>query len=134
MAAYTLAFPPTSGGQTISEFPEGVRVVKWVLTTADPDGTWYMAGHKSDKSVHTFGTIGTATLTIQGSNESDVAVPANPVKLHDPSHGAAGLVFTTLPQLEQVLENTWWIRPSLTVPGAGATVTVELLIETVARR
>src|SRR2546427_513372 len=135
MAGYTLNFPPTSGGQTVSEFPEGVRVVKWVLTTADPTGTAYMAGHKSDKSVHVLAssTFGGATVAVQGSNESDTATPTNMVTLHDPSHGAGGLSFAAS-ALEQVLENTWWIAPKLTTVGAGATITVELLIETAARR
>lgn len=131
MPGYTITLPPTSGGQTISEFPDGVRVITWVLTSADPDGTPYIAPHRSDKSVHFLGTVGTATFALQGSNEV-AAAPTSWVTLTDPSSTA--ISGTVLPRLEQVLENTYQVRPSLTTPGAGATVTVYLLITTQARR
>ncbi|SRR5712691_2076419 len=137
MAAYTLNFPPTSGGQTVSEFPEGVRVVKWVLTSADPNGTWYICGPRTDKTVHVFGTIATAAVAIQGSNESDLSAPVNPATLH--TTGTRTLLNTAgalaaLPDIEEIAEDPWFIAPSLTTPGAGATITVELMVLTVPRR
>src|SRR5229473_1341636 len=125
MAAYTLDLPPTSGGQTVSEFPEGERVVKWVLTSADPNGTPYICGPRTDKTVHVFGTIATAALAIQGSNEAGLATPANAATLH--TSGTRTLLNTAgalsaLPAIEKILEDAWFIAPSLTTPGAGATI------------
>ena|SRR5437899_2316303 len=133
--AYTIVPPPSSGGQTVSEFPDGVRVVTWGPMANTDIGTPYAAPHRSDKSVQATGTFGVGgTVTIEGSNNPDSATAAFST-LHDPSVTTAlTLVSGAATSLKQVLENTWFIRPNITGGDGTTSVTVRMLIQTVARR
>jgi hypothetical protein len=104
----------------------GVKVVKWVLTTANNDGQPYpFAGRYPYKSMHVVASAwGGATLKMQGSNEI-AAAPSSWISLMDPQGNE--LVFTA-DKIEQILENTNQIRPVLTVVGAGASITILVCI------
>ena len=57
-----------------NHYAEGVvSLWKWgPLTTANLDGGWIKTPFGSDKAFHVYGTFGAgATVTIQGSNETD---------------------------------------------------------------
>lgn len=93
--------------------------VTWTpVTENDTFGVWDVDGGcpvYADKSVQIVGTLGTATFSIQGSNDG-----TNFSNLSDPQGNALtglGLV------LEQILENTAHLRP-LRAGGSGTDVSV----------
>jgi hypothetical protein len=100
------------------------------LTSANPTGRPVDIAKYTDKSVQIFGTFDTTTVLMQGSNDPR----ANP---DHPDHASA--VWETLPDpqgnaisktanaLEQILDNTKWIRPNLSVAGAGSDIDVAIV-------
>lgn len=98
-----------------------VEVVEWQNLGVGDDGQWVLLARAADKSLHVFGTIGGATVSLQGSNET---LPANPAELRDAGHSV--IAITALPECRQVMENPLWIRPKIT-GGAGTAVTVRLV-------
>lgn len=103
----------------------GIYVAEWTLTSADPNGDAIPIPYHTDICVSFEGTIGTATAGLLGHNHT-VEASGTHLQLtkEDPTAGDAST--TTLPAIFQILEAPYWVRPSLTVPGAGATVTVRL--------
>lgn len=92
----------------------------WPITTANPDGTPIEWVQWADRCFTASGTWGGATLTIQGSNDGVVWLPL--------SNAAGGTAATfTADGLKSIIELPRYVRPNLTVAGAGATVTVTLL-------
>lgn len=105
----------------------GVILVKWEgLTKATDDtGEPFICPHFADKSVQLIGTLGAAgACTIEGSNMKDSPTYAT---LSDPQGNA--LVLTTL-KIEQVLENVYLVRPSITAGDATTDLDVYLLVHT----
>ncbi len=93
------------------------RVIGWEGLTTGDTGRPLNVTAWSDKSIHFFGDFGSgATIILQGSNDPR----ANP--LHA-DHANANWITLTDPQgnsisktsaaIEQVLENPFWIRPSV---------------------
>lgn len=94
------------------------KVLAWEGLTTNDTGRPLNIGLWADKSVHFLGNFGSgATVVLQGSNDPR----ANPAHA---DHASAEWVTLTDPQgnalsktaagLEQVMENVWWIRPSVT--------------------
>lgn len=108
---------------TVENTHGGVRIVTWSLTTADGTGTQLIAPMYADKSIQVYGTFGGTTVIIEGSNDSGASTFFT---LNDPQGNALSLTSATG---EQILENTYLVRPRLS-GGAGATVTVKLLLST----
>ena len=105
----------------------GVILVKWEgLTKATDDtGEPFICPHFADKSVQLSGTLGAAgACTIEGSNMKDSPTYAT---LSDPQGNT--LVLTTL-KIEQVLENVYLVRPSITAGDATTDLDVYLLVHT----
>jgi len=105
----------------------GMILVKWEgLTKATDDtGEPFICPHFADKSVQLIGTLGAAgACTIEGSNMKDSPTYAT---LSDPQGNA--LVLTTL-KIEQVLENVYLVRPSITAGDATTDLDVYLLVHT----
>ena len=103
----------------------GIILVKWTgLTKATDDtGTPFVCPHYADKSIQLIGTLGVAgECTIQGSN---MATSPTYATLADPQGNA--LVMTGL-KIEQVLENTYLIRPSITNGDANTLLDVYMLV------
>jgi hypothetical protein len=103
-----------------------VQYVTWAgLTTDDTGQPWERADH-SDKCVQILGNFGgTASVTLQGSNDPRViSDPANAVwfALTDPSSTA---ITKTAAAGEQILENPRWIRPNVTL---GTTPSITVII------
>lgn len=103
----TIAFLATNSGGTA----QGKRAM-WPAPgasfAAGDDGAPIDFADVPDVSVQVIGTLGGATVTIQGSNED---TPTNWATLTAP--GGLPLSFTATGLL-QVLENTRWIRPLVT--------------------
>ena len=111
-----------------------------------PSSLQYALGSSlfSDKSVqvYPFAAASDTTLLIQGCNRMDVVDPANYIWATLSDANGNALIFSAAdattarpPRLEQVLENTWVIRPVVTsvsnVAFATQTVTVDLLLTSV---
>jgi hypothetical protein len=93
---------------TITEIGNGdgstFRIVWTPLTENDTCAPVAMSGY-ADKSVHVFGTFGSGTVALQGSNDGG----ANYAALNDPGGTAIGIA--TAAKIKGVLENTEWIKP-----------------------
>lgn len=101
----------------VSGRDDSVLLVTWALTSTNTDGSPMEFVEWADRTWQAVGTWGGATLTFQGSNDG-----ANWFSLTNAAGGAAatlsangGLATIGLPR---------YVRPSLTTPGVGATVTV----------
>jgi hypothetical protein len=97
-----------------------VKQFLWVLTTADHTGDAVINVDFADRTLTAVGTWGGATMTVEGSNDGTNWMP-----LSDAA-GAADATAATNKAMT-VVELTRFIRPRLTTPGSGATVTVVLL-------
>lgn len=82
-----------------------LRMVSWTLQTGE-NGQTYEGGYLADKSIQIFGTALT-TFVLQGSNNgTDWATLSNP--------GGVAINATGGARIEQILQNTRYIRPSVT--------------------
>lgn len=99
----------------------------WIITTADNDGlplekpewadiTWVI-GRNSD-------TFGGATCAVQGANINSHTNDF--VTLNDAAGGGAATA--TAIKAITIIQNPLFVRPALTVVGAGATITVTALL------
>ena len=103
----------------------GIKLVKWegLTKTTNDTGEPYICPHFADKSVQLIGTLGVGGVcTIEGSNMKDTPTYAT---LNDPQGNT--LVMNAL-KIEQVLENTYLIRPSITAGDATTDLDVYLLV------
>lgn len=119
-----MAVVTPSVNNKIGNEDRSIALYTWVLTTADFNGlavelpewadrTW-MAGVTGD-------AFGGATVEIQGSN--------NNVDFYGLSNAAGGTALTfTAGGVKTVIENPLFMRPRLSVVGAGATITVSVLV------
>ena len=89
------------------------RLIAWTGgATADGSGSAVELPEWADNCVHIIGTIGGATVTIEGSNDGTNWITLN--------HPGGALSFTSLAAaLKQVLERPRYIRPTIT--GGAAT-------------
>lgn len=93
----------------------------WALLTASPDGSPVQFAQWADRTWQATGSFGGATLTFQGSNDG-----TNWFTLTNAAGGAAAAL--TAAGGLATIELPLYVRPNLTVVGAGATVTVTLLM------
>lgn len=101
----------------------GIILVKWSNMTALDTGYPVVCGHFSDKSVQVKGTFGVAgNCQIQGSNDTSSETWAT---LNDPQGNALDI---TAAKIEQVLENPYSIRPSITAGDVTTSLTVTMLM------
>lgn len=101
----------------------------WSLTSVNPIGQYVELPDLADVSIHIFGTWGSATLVMAGTNEypmpTDYAA-ANEAILED--HQGNSLSFTSTPANIKGLDAiTRFVRPQLNVVGVAAALTVALL-------
>lgn len=114
-------------GYTITnkDIQEGCILVTWAAMGKGDTGKPFQIAEvpmPSDRSVHVIGTPDGETLTIEGTNEK---VATTYTTLDDASGDA--LTFTTA-GIKQILPICNWIRPSMSGSGAGASITVNLLM------
>lgn len=98
---------------------------KWVLLTATPDGTPVQLPEWADRT-WTVGAAGDAfggaTVAVEGSNDGVTFYGLNDAA------GGAALTIATPGGCKTVIQNPLYMRPNLSVVGAGASITVYLLI------
>lgn len=104
----------------VGDQDDAAILLSWALTTANTDGSPVEWTQWADRCFTAFGTWGGATLTIQGSNDG-----TNWFTLSNAA-GATGATFTA-DGGKSIIELPRYVRPNLTTPGAGATVSVQLL-------
>jgi hypothetical protein len=92
----------------------------WTLTTGNPDGEPVSIPEWFDRTWHAYGTLGAATMQVEGSGDKTNWAPCNNAA------GGAVISITSLPKIISNIENSRWIRPNLSTPGAGASWTVIL--------
>lgn len=97
----------------IGDMDGSSKLIAWTGgATADGAGSAVELPEWSDNCVHIIGTIGGATVTIEGSNDGTNWLTLN--------HPGGALSFTALTAaLKQVLERPRYIRPNIT--GGAAT-------------
>ncbi len=109
----------------------GVRIWSWTHLKLEGDvGRPVACPNLPDKSIQLTGTFGAGgTVIIEGSNMvvDDPSADATWATLNDASGNALSL---TSAGIKQVLENTYWIRPRVTVQAVAMDVGVYLLAET----
>jgi hypothetical protein len=102
------------------ERDDSAILMTWALTTANTDGAPLEWIQWADRCFTAVGTWGGATLTIEGSNDG-----VNWLPLSNAAGGAAATFSAN--GAKSIIELPNFVRPNLTTPGAGATVTVQLL-------
>ena len=113
-------------GYTVDNLIGGVKVVTWgPLTSTDLDGSPFVCPQWADKCIQVYGTPNGGTVTIQGSNDASGSVTY--ATIHDPQGN--DLAFTAA-GIEQVLENTYLVRPLLSGAGGSTSLTVKMLVST----
>lgn len=111
-AAYSATTPSLGDGS--------LNLYTWPLTTANPDGAPIQAPEWADRTWQATGTFGGATVAFQGSNDG-----TNWFSLTNAAGGAA--VALVAAGGCSTVELPLYVRPNLTVVGAGATISVTLL-------
>jgi hypothetical protein len=110
-ATYAGAKPPAGSADDAT--------ISWTLTTADGTGVAVTPyGDYADRTVSFGGTFGGATVVLEGSLDG-----SEYFTLDDPQGNP---ISKTAPSIEAVLEAVKYIRPRLTVAGAGASINVVL--------
>ena len=92
----------------------------WVLVTATPDGSPIKIPEWADNTFVATGTWGGATLTLEGSADGSTWVSLNAAAGGTAATATANKAIT-------LIERPLYLRPNLTTPGAGATITVTAL-------
>lgn len=119
MATKTQTESPISPNDLVGE----CRHLQWTLNNGD-DGTPVSFAEFSDKSVQVSGTFGVGgSVQMEGSN--DVSSPSNWSLLTDPQGNS---IVKTATSLEQILEQTVWIRPKCTAGDGTTAIVVKLLV------
>lgn len=96
-----------------------MTVVKWEnISLTGETCAPFECPHYADKSIQVIGTFDGATITIQGSNMIDSPTYST---LNDAEGDA--LEFSSA-GIKQILENSYWVRPSIS--GAGATTDIDV--------
>lgn len=98
-------------------------IVTWANMLQGDTGVGVLASGFPDKTAHINGTFGTATVRIEGSNNSIDGQDGNWALLRDPFNAA--LTFTSA-DLRQILENTKWVRVSIS--GGDGTTDITAII------
>lgn len=110
-----------------------VRIVRWpAMANGDTGKPYAVSSWYPDKCAEVDGTPGTGgKVVIQGTSLfADPALRSQPdttkfKPLTDPQGNALDIISTD-PQIEQVLENPYWIRPAITAGDGTTSLTVVL--------
>lgn len=118
---------------TGADLPTGVIVYEWTGLLNGDTGKPVAVAALPEKCMEVAGTFGTGgSVQAQGSLKVDLPGDADFVALNDPQGGAVAL--TTTNKIEQVLETPYWCRPKVTAGDVNTSLTVRLLVSTIARR
>ena len=114
------------------DYPDGVRVIQWTGLLNTDTGAPYKLPHRPIITVQATGTFGAGgTVTMEGTTDSGASPSFSSMKEAD---GTAGTLQTGAEALKQLLENVYQIRPNVTAGDGTTSLTVTMLINTMARR
>lgn len=104
----------------VAEFKENAHTAGWALNASNTSGDPVMMPGSVIRSVQIAGTFDGSTITLQGSNDG-----TNYVTLTDPQGNA---ISKTAAAIEQIEDNTLYIKPSGASMGANTAITVTVLV------
>lgn len=108
-------------GYTVENLIGGFKIVTWANLANGDDGTPFKYPVFADRTIQVTGTFGSGgTALVEGSNFSSAPTYAT---LNDPQ--GLPLSFTSA-KIEQVLENTYSIRPRVSAGDGTTSLTVRL--------
>jgi|ERR1700741_1410316 len=113
--------PITPTYAQVGDGDNSYATLAYTLVTATPDGVPFEMLNFSEICMQATGTFGGATVTMQGSNDG-----TNYFNLTNVAGSTAASL--TAAGGMQVIERPRYIRPNLTVVGAGATIVVTLML------
>lgn len=114
---YTILRTPLDGN--------GVQLIKWTGLANGDTGAPLPCPHLADETVQVVGTFGVGgNCRIEGSNFLETPTYGT---LNDPQGTALDF---SLAKIEQILENTYWVRPNVTAGDATTDLDVYMLIHT----
>jgi len=103
----------------------GVKLIKWEGLANGDTGAPFPCPHLADETVQVVGTFGAGgNCRIEGSNMLSSQTYAT---LNDPQGNALDI---TSAKIEQILENAYWVRPSITAGDGTTDLDVYMLIHT----
>ena len=107
----------------VSSIDRSVLMITWAPVTSDSGNNDVCVPLQlpqyTSKSVHVFGTFGSATIIVNGSNNSGVSF----VPLDDPNGSAISIGSENI---EQISQNTQQVQPAIS-GGTAASVTIVML-------
>jgi hypothetical protein len=112
---------------TNTSLTQTVRTITWNLAE-NQTGAWAAVSDYSDKTVHIFGTIDGAVVTLQGSNDPLVLTSpdtADAETLTDPLNNP---ISGSSKALTQILENPLYIRPIVTGGDGSTAVSIVMAV------
>lgn len=117
---------------TVVNAGHGYELIEWTpLLNTDTGQIYKPSGYFGDKSVHVSGTFSVGgTVVIEGSNWGLTEASPAFITLVDPHQNPLSFTATAL---EAVLENVMQIRPRVSAGDGSTSLTVRLLVTTIAR-
>lgn len=113
----TFAFQPI---QNVGDGDGSAKLIQWTDGRAGDQGASVELPEWADICMQATGTIGTSTLTLEGSNDGNSWSTLNNAQ-------GTPISSTSLPILKQVVERPRFIRPALSA-GTASGVTVSLMM------
>lgn len=104
-----------------------VQKVVWSGGATGDAGIGIKAIEAADNCVQITGTIGGATITIEGSNDSTNGVDGNWGTLNSAQGTALSFTSLTPTPIKQIVERPAYIRPNIT-GGAASAITVTMIM------
>jgi len=99
----------------------GVTLITWAALTAGDTGSPVSGAASADKTMQLFGTFDGETMTMQGA----MAVAGTYIDMNDPQGNS--MAYTSA-DMEVILENPLYIRPSVSSGGGTTSLTVYVLM------
>jgi hypothetical protein len=113
--------PITPTFASVGDGDGSYSLLTWPLVTATPDGLPFEMLDKAECCIQSTGTYGGATVSWQGSNDG-----TNWFTCTNVAGGTAATMTATGGM--QIIERPRYMRPNLTVVGAGATISVTAML------
>ena len=113
-------------GYTADNTVAGVRVITWASMAVSDTGTPFICAMYADRTVQVHGNFSVGgNVIMEGTNQP--TGPSIYATLNDP---LGNTVSISTAKVQQILENTFYIRPRISAGDASTSLTVRLLVST----